>query len=194
VSRPFDVNRDGFCAAEGAGLVVLEEAEHAAARGARVYAELAGFGTNADAFHLTAPSPGGRGALACMRLALADAAAAPVDVTHVNAHGTSTSLNDLAEAEVIHELFGSPGPAVSGIKGVTGHAQGAAGAIEVVSVALTYAHRTLPPTMGTVSVDPACDIDVVLDPRPWQPAVALSNSFGFGGHNATLVFRPAPLS
>jgi 3-oxoacyl-[acyl-carrier-protein] synthase II len=193
ISRPFDVDRDGFCAAEGVALLVLEEASHAAARGARVYAELVGSASTADAYHLTAPAPGGRGALECMRLALADAGVAPADVTHVNAHGTSTQLNDATEAQVIRELFGSdPGPAVTSIKGVTGHAQGAAGAIEAASVALAYAYRTLPPTMGTANVDPDCPIDVVLEPRPWDPAVAISNSFGFGGHNGTLVFLPPP--
>jgi 3-oxoacyl-[acyl-carrier-protein] synthase II len=192
VCRPFDVERDGFCAAEGAAVVVLEEASHAAARGARVYAELVGTASTADAFHLTAPSPGGRGALACMRAALADAGVAPAAVTHVNAHGTSTQLNDATEAEVIALLFGSPGPSVTSIKGVTGHAQGAAGAIEAVSVALSYARALVPPTMGTVNVDPSCPVDVVLDkPRPWQPGPAISNSFGFGGHNGTLVFAPA---
>jgi 3-oxoacyl-[acyl-carrier-protein] synthase II len=190
VSRPFDVERDGFCAAEGAAVLVLEEAGRAAARGARAYAEIAGAASNADAYHITAPSPGGRGALDCMRLALADAGVSPVDITHVNAHGTSTQLNDATEAQIIRQLFGSPGPAVTSIKGVTGHAQGAAGAIEAVSVALAYALRTLPPTMGTVTVDPECEIDVVLAPRPWEPAGALSNSFGFGGHNGTLVFLP----
>jgi 3-oxoacyl-[acyl-carrier-protein] synthase II len=191
ISRPFDVERDGFCAAEGAAVLVLEEASRAAGRGVRAYAELAGSASTADAYHITAPAPGGRGALGCMRLALTDAELSPADVTHVNAHGTSTQLNDATEAQVIIELFGKPGPAVTSIKGVTGHAQGAAGAIEAVSVALAYAHRTLPPTMGTVTVDPECEIDLVLEPRPWQPAGAISNSFGFGGHNGTLVFRPA---
>ncbi|MBX6358276.1 MAG: beta-ketoacyl-[acyl-carrier-protein] synthase family protein [Micromonosporaceae bacterium] len=191
ISRPFDVDRDGFCVAEGAAVVVLEEAGHAAARGARVYAEVAGAASTADAHHLTAPEPTGRGALACMRLALADAGVPPGEVTHVNAHGTSTRLNDEIEARALRELFGEPGPAVTSIKGVTGHAQGAAGAIEVVSVALTYAQRELPPTMGTRKVDPAFGIDVVLEPRPWQPSPVISNSFGFGGHNGTLVFLPA---
>jgi 3-oxoacyl-[acyl-carrier-protein] synthase II len=192
ICRPFDIGRDGFCAAEGAAVLVLEEAGSAAARGARVYAEVAGAASTADAYHLTAPSPGGRGARRCMELALADAGVAPSEVTHVNAHGTSTQLNDATEATVIAALFGSPGPSVTSIKGITGHAQGAAGAIEAVAVALSYARRTVPPTMGTTDVDPACPIDVVLGgPRAWEPAVAISNSFGFGGHNGTLVFRPA---
>jgi 3-oxoacyl-[acyl-carrier-protein] synthase II len=152
---------------------------------------VAGAASTADAHHLTAPEPTGRGALACMRLALADAGVSPGEVTHVNAHGTSTRLNDEIEARALRELFGEPGPAVTSIKGVTGHAQGAAGAIEVVSVALTYARRELPPTMGTRKVDPAFGIDVVLQPRSWQPSPVISNSFGFGGHNGTLVFLPA---
>jgi 3-oxoacyl-[acyl-carrier-protein] synthase II len=126
-----------------------------------------------------------------MRLALADAGVAPDEVTHINAHGTSTQLNDVAEANVVTALFAPNRPAVSAIKGITGHSLGAAGAIEAVALALTYAHQTLPPTMGTEVVDPACDIDVVLEPRPWEPAPALSNSFGFGGLNGTLVFVPA---
>jgi 3-oxoacyl-[acyl-carrier-protein] synthase II len=191
ISRPFDAERDGFCASEGAGIVVLEEASRAAARGARVYAEVAGSASTADGYHITAPAPGGRGALACMRAALADAGVEPSDVSHVNAHGTSTPLNDATEAAVIAELFGPARPAVSAIKGITGHSLGAAGAIEAVSVALAYVRRELPPTMGTTTVDPECDIDLVLSSRSWQPAPAISNSFGFGGLNGTLVFLPA---
>lgn len=191
LSRPFDLGRDGFCAAEGAGVLILEEAGRAAARGARVYAEVAGTASTADAHHLTAPAPGGRGALACMRLALADGAVAPGEVTHVNAHGTSTPLNDAAEADVIARLFAPGRPAVTSIKGITGHSLGAAGAIEAVAVALSYAHEALPPTMGTADLDPAMDIDLVLRPRAWRPAPVISNSFGFGGHNGTLLFVPA---
>jgi 3-oxoacyl-[acyl-carrier-protein] synthase II len=190
VSRPFDVDRDGFCVGEGAAVLVLEEAAHAAARGAHGYAELAGVGSTADAHHLTAPEPSARGALACMRAALRDAKVSAADVTHVNAHGTSTPLNDATEALAIRELFRAPGPAVSAIKGVTGHAQGAAGAIEAVALLLSYAHRTLPPTMGTVTIDPEFKLDVVLESRPWEPAASISNSFGFGGHNGSLVFVP----
>jgi 3-oxoacyl-[acyl-carrier-protein] synthase II len=193
VSRPFDVDRDGFCAAEGAAVLVLEEAAHAAARGVRAYAEVAGSGSTADAFHVTAPSPGGRGALSCMRVALDDAGVAPAEVTHVNAHGTSTALNDAAEAAVIAELFGPAGvrPAVTAVKGVTGHSLGAAGAVEAVALALSYRHRQLPPTMGTTRPDPAFDLDLVLSPRPWEPGPAISNSFGFGGLNGSVVFVPA---
>jgi len=174
-------------------VLVLEEASRAAARGARVYAEVAGSASTADGYHITAPAPGGRGALACMRLALDDAGIAPRNVTHINAHGTSTPLNDATEAAVIAELFGPSGtrPVVSAVKGVTGHSLGAAGAIEAVALALSYAHRELPPTAGTASVDPVCDIDVVLAPRAWDPGPALSNSFGFGGLNGTLVLVPA---
>ncbi|MFI5841936.1 beta-ketoacyl-[acyl-carrier-protein] synthase family protein [Catenuloplanes sp. NPDC051500] len=191
VSRPFDAGRDGFCAAEGAGVLVLEEYSRAVARGARIYAEIAGTGSGADAYHITAPSPGGRGAAACMREALADGGVAPSEVTHVNAHGTSTQLNDAGEAQAIAAVFGAHRPAVTSIKGVTGHSLGGAGAIEAAALALTFAHRSLPPTMGTTTVDPALDIDVVLSPRDWEPAPALSNSFGFGGHNASLLFVPA---
>jgi 3-oxoacyl-[acyl-carrier-protein] synthase II len=190
ISRPFDVDRDGFCVGEGAAVLVLEEAVHAAARGARAYAELAGTGSTADAHHLTAPEPNGRGALACMRAALADAQVSAADVTHVNAHGTSTPLNDATEARAIRQLFRAPGPAVTAVKGVTGHAQGAAGAVEAVALVLSYAHRTLPPTMGTAKLDADFMLDLVLEPRPWEPAASISNSFGFGGHNGSLVFVP----
>jgi 3-oxoacyl-[acyl-carrier-protein] synthase II len=190
ISRPFDVDRDGFCIGEGAAVLVLEEAAHAAARGARGYAELAGVGSTADAYHLTAPEPSARGALACMRAALHDAKVSAADVTHVNAHGTSTPLNDATEALAIRELFRAPGPAVTAVKGVTGHAQGAAGAIEAVALVLSYTNRTLPPTMGTVSVDPEFKLDLVLEPRSWEPAASITNSFGFGGHNGSLVFVP----
>jgi 3-oxoacyl-[acyl-carrier-protein] synthase II len=191
ISRPFDVDRDGFCASEGGAVLVLEEAAHAAARGARVYAEVAGTASTADGYHLTAPAPDGRGALRCMQLAIEDAGLTPDQVNHINAHGTSTPLNDATEAAVIAELFGAVRPAVTAVKGVTGHSLGAAGAIEAVALALSYAQHALPPTGGTTVVDPACDIDVVLEPRKWEPGPALSNSFGFGGLNGTLCFVPA---
>jgi 3-oxoacyl-[acyl-carrier-protein] synthase II len=191
LSRPFDLDRDGFCIGEGAAVLVLEEAGHAARRGARAYAELAGVGSTADARHLTAPDPAARGALACMRAALTDADIAPSQVTQLDAHGTSTPLNDATEALAIRELFRTPGPAVTAVKGVTGHAQGAAGAIDAVALMLSYAHRTLPPTMGTALIDPELKLDLVLEARPWRPAGAISNSFGFGGHNGTLAFVPA---
>jgi 3-oxoacyl-[acyl-carrier-protein] synthase II len=189
-SYPFDAERDGFCPGEGAAVLVLEEAAHANARGARGYAEIAGVGASSDAYHVTAPAPDARQAVACMQRALADAHLAPGEVTHINAHGTATVLNDQLEARAIRELFGTPGPAVTAIKGVTGHGQGAAGAIEAVAVALAYAHRMLPPAVGTTKVDPELSIDLVLARRPWQPGPTISNSFGFGGHNGSLLFVP----
>lgn len=191
ISRPFDVDRDGFCSAEAGGVLVLEEAAAAAARGATVYAEVAGSASTADAHHITAPAPDGRGAMACMRAALVDAGIPAAAVTHVNAHGTSTPLNDATEAAAITQVFGAARPAVTSIKGVTGHALGAAGAIEAVALALSFRYAELPPTMGVQQVDPAFDIDVVLEPRQWTPGPALSNSFAFGGHNGTVVFLPA---
>lgn len=193
-ARPFDVARDGFCIAEGAAAVICEEYQHARARGAVPYTEIAGTGSTSDAYHLTAPAPDGAGARRCMQLALADAGVAPGDVTHVNAHGTATPLNDTIEAEAIAAVFGpgSRSPAVTSVKGVLGHSLGAAGALEAAAVALTYAHREIPPTAGTTKVDPAFEIDLVTSPRPWDPAAAISNSFAFGGHNASLVFLPPP--
>ena len=192
LSRPFDADRDGFAMAEAGAVVVLEELGAARARGARVYAEVAGTGSTADAHHITAPSPGGAGALACMRLALADAGVRPQDVRHVNAHGTSTPLNDAAEAAAMAALFGDHRPPVTSVKGVTGHSLGAAGAVEAVALALTFARRSIPPTAGTTRLDPAMSLDVVLGgARAWEPGPALSNSFGFGGHNGTLVLVPA---
>lgn len=191
VSRPFDVNRDGFCSAEAGGVLVLEEATAAAERGATVYAEVVGSASTADAHHITAPAPDGRGAIACMRAALTDAGLTAEQITHVNAHGTSTPLNDATEAAAVAAVFGAAPPAVTSIKGVTGHALGAAGAIEAVALALSFRYGELPPTMGVDIVDPAFHIDVVLEPRRWTPGPALSNSFAFGGHNGTVVFVPA---
>jgi 3-oxoacyl-[acyl-carrier-protein] synthase II len=190
-SRPFDVARDGFCLAEGAAVLVLEEREAALSRGARVYGEVLGAASTCDAHHITAPSPGGRGAVDCMRLALHDAELSAQDVRAVNAHGTSTPLNDAAEAAAVAAVFGPGGVPVSSIKGVTGHGLGAAGALEAVSVLLSFVHRQLPPTLGTTELDPACEIDLVREPREWEPGPTLSNSFGFGGHNGSLVLAPA---
>lgn len=192
-SRPFDRRRDGFVIAEGAALLVLEELGRARSRGATVLAELTGWASTADAHHITAPSPGGAGARHCMALALESAGVAPDDIAHVNAHGTSTPRNDAAEAEAVASLFGSPGPAVTSIKGVLGHALGAAGALEAVAVVLSMQHRELPPTAGFAEQDPELPVlDLVTDgPRPWTPGPTLSNSFGFGGHNGCLVFSPA---
>ncbi|MGH9296826.1 MAG: beta-ketoacyl-[acyl-carrier-protein] synthase family protein [Acidimicrobiales bacterium] len=188
-SRPFDKRRDGFVMGEGGGALVLEDLEHARARGAHIYAEMLGAASTADAHHITAPAPGGSGALSCMELALEDAGLPPSAVTHINAHGTSTPLNDLAEAEAISKLFGAPTPPVTSLKGVTGHSLGAAGAIEAVAVALTIERGTIPPTVGLEDLDPEIHLDMVTGaPRPFDGGVVLSNSFGFGGHNGTIVF------
>jgi 3-oxoacyl-[acyl-carrier-protein] synthase II len=194
VSEPFAATRDGFVIAEGAAVMILEAWEVAEARGATILAEVLGGASTADAHHITAPAPGGRGALSCMEIALATAGIEAGDVAHVNAHGTSTPLNDAAEAEAMAKLFGAPGPPVTSIKGVTGHSLGAAGAIEAVAVVESMRRRLLPPTAITTEVDPALPpIDLVMGgPRDWEPGPALSNSFGFGGHNGTLVLAPAP--
>ena len=189
-SRPFDVNRNGFVMAEGAAVLVLEEWGRAVDRGARILAEILGSASTADAYNITAPSPGGSGAFDCMRLALEDAGVGVGEVVHVNAHGTSTPLNDAAEAEALAKLFGtSPGPLVTSIKGVTGHALGAAGALEAVAVVLSIQKEIIPPTAGIEEYDPQLPpIRLVKDkPMRWTPGVSISNSFGFGGHNGTLV-------
>ncbi|HVC69378.1 MAG TPA: beta-ketoacyl-ACP synthase II [Acidimicrobiales bacterium] len=190
-SRPFDARRDGFVVTEAAGALVLESLDHARRRGARLYGEILGAGSTADAHHITAPAPGGNGAAACMELALADAGVAADAVGHINAHGTSTPLNDLAEAQAITKVFGHPGPPVTSTKGVTGHALGGAGAIEAVATTLAIARRLIPPTAGYEEPDPEISLDIVHGTaRSWEPAPSLSNSFGFGGHNGTLVIGP----
>jgi 3-oxoacyl-[acyl-carrier-protein] synthase II len=190
-SRPFDVDRDGFVLGEGAAVFVLEERERALARGATIYGEIVGAGSNADAHHITAPSPGGVGAIACMELALFDAGFAAADIKQINAHGTSTPLNDAAEAEAVAKVFGANCPVVS-TKGVTGHALGAAGALEAAAVLLSFEHRMIPRTAGTTTLSPEMAIDVVLDePRPWEPGPTISNNFGFGGHNGSIIIVPA---
>jgi 3-oxoacyl-[acyl-carrier-protein] synthase II len=192
-SMPFDVGRDGFVLGEGAAMFVLEAWDRAVEREATIYGEVLGAGSNADAFHITAPSPGGSGAVACMELALADAELAPNDIRQINAHGTSTPLNDAAEAEAITKLFGQPGPPVTSTKGVTGHALGGAGALEAAAVLLSFEHRLIPPTAGTTELDPAVTVDIVIGaPRPWEPGPTMSNSFGFGGHNGTIILAPGP--
>jgi 3-oxoacyl-[acyl-carrier-protein] synthase II len=189
-SRPFDVERDGFVLGEGSAVFVLEEWEHAVSRGATILGEIAGAASNADAHHITAPSPGGAGATVCMRMALEDAGLEPDDIRQINAHGTSTPLNDAAEAEAVLKVFGDQPPPVTSIKGVTGHALGAAGALEAASVLLSFKHRQIPPTANTVNVD--LGIDVVIDgPRPWEPGPTISNNFGFGGHNGSVIITPA---
>lgn len=191
-SRPFDRDRDGFVMAEGAGVLVLEAWDTAEARGATILAEVMGAASTADAHHITAPSPGGAGAVACMELALADAGLTPADIAHINAHGTSTPLNDAAEADAIAKVFGPDGPPVTSFKGVTGHSLGAAGAIEAVGVVLSMERGLIPPTAGFVHPDPdMAPIDLVVgEARPWTPGPTMSNSFGFGGHNGSVVIGP----
>ena len=194
VSRPFDIERDGFVMSEGAAALVLEDWDMAQSRGAAILAEVLGSASTADAHHITAPSPGGSGAVHCMQLALDDAGVRPADVIHVNAHGTSTDLNDAAEAEALSKVFGtSPGPLVTSTKGVTGHGLGAAGALEAIAVVLAMQTGLIPPTAGLTVLDPELPpIQVVMgEPAEWTPGVSISNSFGFGGHNGTLVIAPA---
>jgi 3-oxoacyl-[acyl-carrier-protein] synthase II len=191
-SRPFDVDRDGFVMGEGASALVLEVWDRAVARGAHIYGEIAGYGRNSDAYHITAPSPGGGGAAACMQLALDDAGLGAADVAHVNAHGTSTPLNDAAEAEAIRKVFGDSPPPTTSTKGVTGHLIGAAGATEAVACLLTIANGEVPPTANLDRMGDDIRLDVVAgSPRAIAPGPALSNSFGFGGHNASLILIPA---
>ena len=190
-SRPFDIDRDGFVIGEGAGFLVLERWDRAVGRGARIYGEVAGYGRNADAYHITAPSPGGLGAAECMRLALVDAGMEPSDIGHVNAHGTSTPLNDAAEAEAMIKVFGHDGPPVMSIKGATGHLIGAAGAVEAVTSFLAMRAGLVPPTANFERTEDELAIDVVhREPRKLAAAPVVSNSFGFGGHNASLVLAP----
>jgi 3-oxoacyl-[acyl-carrier-protein] synthase II len=192
--RPFDANRDGFVLSEGACLLVLEEAERAAARGATVYAEVAGYGASADAFHITAPEPQGGGAVAAMEAALADAGEPADSVDHINAHGTSTPLNDVAETRAIHKVLGDHASrvAVSSTKSMTGHTLGAAGAVEAAAAALAVSTGVVPPTINYETPDPECDLDYVPNRARELPVrVALSNSFGFGGQNAVLAMRAA---
>jgi len=192
VSMPFDVKRDGFVMGEGAAVLILEEWEHAVSRGAHILGEILGAASNADAHHITAPSPGGAGAARCMRLALDDAGLRPGDIAQVNAHGTSTPLNDAAEAEAVAEVFGGDLPPMTSTKGVTGHALGAAGAIEAVAVLLSMENRLIPPTANTDEPIHEPKIDLVMgEPRPWEPGPAMSNNFGFGGHNGTLIIGPS---
>ena len=189
-SRPFDVERDGFVMGEGAGVLVLEEWEHAVARGATILAEVIGAASTADFYHITAPDPSGAGAIRCMETALADAGIAASDVSHVNAHGTSTPLNDLAESAAMRHVFGGAVPPVTSVKGHLGHSLAAAGALEGVVSVMSLLRQTIPPTAGTTVVDPAIGLDVVIgEPRRANLDIVMSNSFGFGGHNGTVVFR-----
>ncbi len=194
-SRPFDSNRDGFVMAEGAAILVLEAWEIAEARSAMILAEVLGSASTADAHHITAPSPGGVGAVTCMQLAMDDAGITPDQVRHINAHGTSTDKNDAAEAEAVAKVFGTDdsGPLVTSTKGITGHALGAAGALEAVAVLLAMQHGKVPPTAGLTERDPELPAINIVEggPADWEPGPSLSNSFGFGGHNGTLVLGPA---
>jgi 3-oxoacyl-[acyl-carrier-protein] synthase II len=191
-SRPFDAERDGFIMGEGAAVLVLEEWSLAEARGATILGEVLGGGSNADAHHITAPRPDGSGAVACMRLALAEAGLAPADIAQVNAHGTSTPLNDAAEATAVAGVFGDLRPPVTSIKGVTGHALGAAGALEAAAVVLSFQKRQIPPTANTKVLGDGVDVDVVMgQPRDWEPGPTISNNFGFGGHNGSVILAPA---
>lgn len=190
-SRPFDTFRDGFVAAEGAGILVLERAEHAETRRARIRARITGYGASADAYHATAPDPNGAGVEQAIRMALTDAGLRPEQIDHVNAHGTSTPLNDMIEAEVLQRIFGER-PAVTSIKGVTGHPLGAAGAIEAACTVLAVQHGVVPPTANLDGQDPEIDVDVVAkEPRTMPIQAAITNSFGFGGQNAVLVVSAA---
>ena len=192
LSRPFDVDRDGFVMGEGAAVLILEEWDRAEQRGADIIGELLGGASNADAHHITAPSPGGVGAAACMRLALDDAGLVPSDIGYVNAHGTSTPLNDAAEAAAVEAVFGPNGVPIVSTKGITGHALGAAGALEAAASLLSFEHRCIPPTANTVNVDPDFEIDLVIGTcREWEPGPVMSNNFGFGGHNGSIVIAPA---
>jgi 3-oxoacyl-[acyl-carrier-protein] synthase II len=191
-SRPWDKDRDGFVLSDGAGVVVLEELEHARKRGARIYAELAGFGMNSDAYHMTSPSPNGEGAADCMALALADGGINTDEVQYINAHGTSTPAGDKAETDAVKRLFGDYAYklAMSSTKSMVGHMLGAAGGVEAVFALLSLRDQVAPPTINLDTPDPECDLDYVpKQAREMKLDVVLSNSFGFGGTNATLAFR-----
>ena len=192
-SRPYDVDRDGFVMAEGAGIIILETLEHAKARGAKILAELVGYGLSADAYHLTSPMPEGEGAARCMNMALKHAGLKPTDVQYINTHGTSTPLGDICETKAIKASFGdyaTNGLVVSSTKSTTGHLLGAAGAIELLACVMAIRDNFVPPTMNVFNQDPECDLDVCPNVgRSMTVDVALSNSFGFGGHNASLIVK-----
>jgi 3-oxoacyl-[acyl-carrier-protein] synthase II len=191
-SRPFDLNRDGFVIGEGAGIVVLEELEHALARGAKIYAEIVGYGATGDAYHITAPAPGGEGGARAMKMAIKDAGLNVNEVDYVNAHGTSTDYNDRFETLALKEVFGEHAYklAVSSTKSMTGHLLGAAGGVEAIFSVLAIKEGMIPPTINYETPDPECDLDYVPnEARKQEVQVAMSNSLGFGGHNATIVFK-----
>ena len=191
-SRPFDKDRDGFVMGEGAGVLVLEELEHAKKRGARIYCEISGYGNTADAHHLTAPSPGGEGAARSMKMALRTSGLNPTDVTYINAHGTSTPQGDIAETQAIKSVFGDHAKklVVSSTKGATGHMLGAAGAVETAVCVLAIKNSIVPPTINLQNPDPECDLDYVPNTARQMPVNAIvNNSFGFGGHNSTIAAK-----
>ena len=191
-SRPFDAKRDGFVIAEGCGILILEELEHAQKRGARIYAELIGYGLNADAYHMTAPSPDGEGATKCMEMALQDAGIDPSQIDYINAHGTSTPLNDISETKAIKTVFKEHAYKlmISSTKSMTGHLLGGAGGLEAIITVLSLYEGIVPPTINLEEPDPECDLDYVPNQaRKANIKIALSNAFGFGGTNACLVFK-----
>jgi 3-oxoacyl-[acyl-carrier-protein] synthase II len=192
-SRPFDTRRDGFVMGEGSAVLVLEREEHARARGAQIYARVSGYGASNDAFHITQPEANGRGAVQAMTAALRDADLAPADVGYVNAHGTSTPINDRVETLALRQVLGEDGPPVSSCKGAVGHTLGAAGAIEALACVEALRRGALPPTLGLEDIDPECAADHIAGAPREAPdlKVALSNSFAFGGQNATLVLQAA---
>ncbi|MCD8391177.1 MAG: beta-ketoacyl-ACP synthase II [Firmicutes bacterium] len=191
-SRPFDAERDGFALSEGAGFLVLEELEHAKARGAHIICEMAGYGATDDAYHITSPIPGGKGGAKAMEFAIKDAGLTPEDITYINAHGTSTKYNDQFETEAIKEVFkdAAKNVAVSSTKSMTGHMLGAAGGVEAIICAKAIEEGYIPPTINYENPDPDCDLDIVPNEGRYQDVnYAMSNSLGFGGHNATLLFK-----
>ncbi len=191
-SRPFDLNRDGFVMGEGAGIIILEELEHAIKRGAKIYAELVGYGMSSDAYHITAPAPAGTGGASCMKMALNDAGISPEEVDYINAHGTSTKQGDELETQAIKTVFGEHAYklSVSSTKSMTGHLLGAAGGVEAIFTILSIYEDIVPPTINLDNPDPECDLDYVpYKPRKKQVRYAMSNSFGFGGTNASLLFK-----
>ena len=193
-SRPFDAERDGFILAEGAGTLILEEREHALARGARVSAALVGYGMSADAYHITLPRPGGDGAARAMKAALDHARITPEDISVINAHGTSTPANDVTETLAIKTVFGDRAYRIptSSTKSMTGHLLGGAGAVEAIASVLTIRDGTIPPTINYATPDPECDLDYVPnEAREAEVRYVMSNSFGFGGHNVALIFTAA---
>ena len=192
-SRPFDLDRDGFVMGEGAGILILEEMNQALQRGAPIYAEVAGYGLSGDAYHVSAPDPEGAGAILCMSMALKDAGLNPDDIDYINAHGTSTKLNDDSETKAVKAVFGDHAYklAMSSTKSMTGHLLGGAGGVEAIYTALTIKQGIIPPTINYETPDPDCDLDYVPNvSREAKVRAAMSNSFGFGGTNGSLIFKP----